>query len=523
MNLLQRSMLSRVAIVLALIVLALDPSLSGPAQIRVARASPPAKAAAKNPHQILPPVLISDQTFQLGDWDVSAVVVGDASYTFTQQLTGGIGSPPFRFMSHRLPPVLGSGGNTIFVTHVYTAARYDPRVQGAITSIDYSEAGKILNFPFPEAFSTTQPVVVQGGHIYRSPKFIRFIASNSSHDWETKSLTGLTAADFIRVGGSENDHPNFSSNGGPIQFGFTRNNSRTSTLPPVPANQDMVIDQGVDNWQIIVKRQSGSSENRPPVAADDVFILDGYRRSLPLLEIFDVVRNDSDPDQDPLEVIEVAEPTYGSASILSLHTVVYQLDEARTFDSFGYTIRDRSLFVSGDLTATARASVWIDCACTVLCLNQLEPLLLRASPHSSATEAIDLPLIYRFRDQVLKPAPHGRRYVDMYYTDNPEILVNILLSEALRTEAVDMVELWQDNLRSLTDGDGSAVITQAQVDAIANFLSHLSAASSAGLQGRIADELDRLGSLNGYVGVTMKEAKSRAIGNPVIYVPMLRR
>jgi hypothetical protein len=139
------------------------------------------------------------------------------------------------------------------------------------------------------------------------------------------------------------------------------------------------------------------------------------------------------------------------------------------------------------------------------------------------TDTIDLPLIYRFRDQVLKPVPHGRRFVDMYYTGNPEILVNILMSETLRTEAVAMVELWQDNLRNLTDGDGSAVITQAQVDAINSFLNHLSAVSSPGLQQRIADELNRLGSLNGYAGMTMKEAKSLAIGDPTLHLPLLVR
>ncbi|NJM42597.1 MAG: hypothetical protein HC853_18570 [Anaerolineae bacterium] len=147
-----------------------------------------------------PLVLISDGEFRPADWAVSAVIVGDASYTVTQQLTGGIGSSPFRIMSHRLPRVAGSGGNTIFVTHIYLGASYTPSVQGAISAIDYREAGKIFSFPFPEAFSTTQSVVVQGGQIYRSTKFIRFSANNSSHDWETKTLSGLTAADFIRVG-----------------------------------------------------------------------------------------------------------------------------------------------------------------------------------------------------------------------------------------------------------------------------------------------------------------------------------
>jgi hypothetical protein len=411
--------------------------------------------------------------------------------------------------------VSGSGGNTIFVTHIYSDASYDPSVQGAISAIDYTESGKILSFPFPEAFSTTQPVVVQGGQIYRSTKFIRFVAINSTHDWETKSLTGLAAADFVRVGGSENDHPDFSSNGGPIQFGFTRNNSRTSTLPPVPANLDMVIDQGVDNWQLYIHRRPEVSENLPPIAVDDVFVLDGYKRSLPLVEIFDVVRNDSDPDLDSMEVIMVTQPTYGTTSGLSRHTIVYQLDEARASDSFGYTLSD------GMLTDTAQVTVLIDCACTVLCLNQLELPWRSASPHRPVTDTIDLPLIYRFRNQVLTPTPHGRRYVDMYYTSNPEILVNVLMSETLRAEAVAMVELWQGNLRSLTDGDGSAVITQAQIDALELFLSHLSAASSAQLRQIIAGELQRVGPLDEFVGLTVKEAKRRVIGDPKLYLPQM--
>jgi hypothetical protein len=336
-------------------------------------------------------------------------------------------------------------------------------------------------------------------------------------------LLQLTAADFIAVGGSENDHPDFSASGGPIQFGFTRNNSRTATLPPVPANQDMVVDQGVDNWQILINRQSVPSPNQPPNAVDDVFIVDGNQRSLPLAEFFDVTENDSDPDQDVIDVVGVTQPTYGSVTLFSVSTIAYQLDEAQASDSFTYTISDGRLRDDGGLTDTATVDVYIDCACTVLCLNQFVLPPLSVSPLSPMTDTIDLPLIYRVRNQVLRPTPHGRRYVDAYYTTNPEILVNIVMSETLRAEAVTTVELWQENLRSLTDGDGSAVITQAQVDAIGNFLSHLSAASSAELQQLIAAELQRLGPLNDYVGLTMSEAKRRAIGDATVYLPLVVR
>lgn len=355
----------------------------------------------------------------------------------------------------------------------------------------------------------------QGGRIYRSPEFIRFIAQNSSHDWESKSLLQLAAADFIAVDGS-GDHPDFSVNGGVIQFGFTRTNSRSSTLPPFPGDQDMVIDQGVDNWRITVYHPAEDSDNLPPQAVNDIFILDGFQRSLPLFEIFDVLSNDSDPNQDFLEIIEVTQPLYGSTGILSSRSIVYQLGEARASDSFNYTISD------GALTGSALVDVYIDCACTVLCLNQLVPPAFTVASRQAA-DGIDLPLIYRVRDFLLQPTADGRRYIEMYYSSNPEILVNILMNESLRSESLATVDLWQDNLRSLADGDGSTAITQGQVDAVKNFLNNLSAVSSAELQQIIAAELQRLGPLDDYVGLTVKQAKSRVIGDPTLYLPLAVR
>ena len=87
--------------------------------------------------------------------------------------------------------------------------------------------------------------------------------------------------------------------------------------------------------------------------------------------------------------------------------------------------------------------------------------------------------------------------------------------------AVDVVELWQANLYSLVDGDGSAVVTQAQVNAIETFLANLSAAGSAELQQLIAAELARLDPLDDYVGLTVKEAKRQAIGDATVYLPIV--
>jgi hypothetical protein len=475
------------------------------------QAAPAAEPAGGAP----PPLLIVEDDFLPANWTVTADLTGGATYSVTQVLTGGSATPPFRFMSHRLPPV-SSGLATVAVTHVFLGDTYDPGVEGAISAIDYIEAGIILSFPFPDAFSTTQPVVVQDGITYTTASFIRFIAVNGSHAWETKSLLQLTADDFTPPGGPAGDHPDFSAAGGPIHFGFVRQNSRSATQPAVPPDQDLVIDQGVDTWRIWVYRQSDEVPNRPPQAAGDIFVLNGYRRSLPLFEIFDVVQNDSDPDGDTLEVTAVTAPLYGSAASLSAHTVVYQLDQARAADSFGYTVSD------GALSQSAQVQVIVDCACTVLCLNNLEPPPL-GSTTFRAGDALDLPLIYQVRDLVLKSTPQGKQYVDMYYRRNPEILVTLLMNEPLRAEAVAVVELWQPNLANLVSGDGSAVISQVQIDAVESFLSNLAAAASPGLQQVIAGELARLGPLDDYAGLTMREARRLAIGDPTLYFPLALR
>jgi hypothetical protein len=44
--------------------------------------------------------------------------------------------------------------------------------------------------------------------------------------------------------------------------------------------------------------------------------------------------------------------------------------------------------------------------------------------------------------------------------------------------------------------------------------------SSPELQGLIADELEHLGPLDDYVGLTVFEAKRQAVGDPTLYLPL---
>jgi len=134
---------------------------------------------------------------------------------------------------------------------------------------------------------------------------------------------------------------------------------------------------------------------------------------------------------------------------------------------------------------------------------------------------IDLPLFYRVRDEILAQTPAGQRYIDLFYTHDPEILSLLLADPALWDEGEAVLLLWEPNLRALVAGQGkSVIITAGQIQAVQRFLDHLSAAGSAELQQVIAAELTRLGPLENFVGMTMEEARNVVIGWK-LYLPLV--
>ena len=468
-------------------------------------------------------VEIFDFWFDDEDWQIYKVAsVGGTSQTVQQEFSGGnVGE--FRSMTHTLPPQPPDVLAEIRVTHLYLGDSYDPGQQGAIGHIDYAEDGKMLSLPWPQAHSITYFALVQDNRLFLSKDFIVFIGSTT---WQSDALINLTGSDFAADDGS-GDPPDFSASGGVIQFGYTRFNTRTETLPPVPPDQDLVYEHGIDNWTVLIF-PPGAPSNRAPVAEDDLAVVGFGHRT-----IIYVLDNDSDPDGNVLSISDYTLPQHGQLFFEGVRYFRYNNDHTAGVDKFIYTVTD------SELTDTATVTILVDCACAIQCLDASDTISSEASssvrpslsrsfsylspaPVLTQTDNIDLSLMYRVRDEVMTPTPHGSRYVDMYYNTTPEILKILLVdSDALRTEAVATVELWQDNLRNLVDGDGLAIISQAQMDAIKNFLTNLSPAASPELQQIIAAELLRLGPLDDYVGMTVKEAKRKAIGDPTIYLPIV--
>lgn len=132
-------------------------------------------------------------------------------------------------------------------------------------------------------------------------------------------------------------------------------------------------------------------------------------------------------------------------------------------------------------------------------------------------------IIYcRLRDEVMALAPDGRRYIDLYYAHNAEIQTILFADEALQSDALNVLEIWEPSLEALVKGQGSSVtITAGQVEVIDDFLTGLSAASSPELQQVIADERAKLPAAEAFAGLTMEEARGIVIGHAA-YTPIIK-
>jgi hypothetical protein len=129
---------------------------------------------------------------------------------------------------------------------------------------------------------------------------------------------------------------------------------------------------------------------------------------------------------------------------------------------------------------------------------------------------IDLALIRRFRDEVMKPTEYGANIVDHYYEKTPALLKAIIVDRPeLAVRAHSMVELLQPALSDILDGDGTLPITQAQMDTVAAFFADLSVAGNASVQQLIAEEMDRLGPLDDYVGRPVGEVLETVLGEAI--------
>lgn len=428
-------------------------------------------------------VIISDSEYNLNNWTVQIRLDSNgATHSYNQQLSGG-NPGSYLQMIYNMPLPPSPQISAIMVLYKYTGDYYVPSVQGKIDSITYRED---LRHEQPNGFVLSFPVVYQSGKIYRANNFSLMFTEPGI--WHTGIRTGLVQNNFFNIDGS-GTRPNFSVTGDTIYFGFERSRSRGYTQTDTSYNTFI---QGSDNFRVTINPQPA---NLPPVANDDVKVYDTgnsiNKFVLPKI-------NDYDPDGDVI-FIDSLYNNNGFANIYLSNDTVYFYNELLGHGIFNYRLND------GELFDYARVDVLVDCICIFQCLSGLN----RESEFGEryqVQDSVDLNLIRRFRDEVMKPSFHGSRYVEMYYETTPEILFLIaILQPTLIPQAVTMVELLQPAIRNLLDGDGQQPITAEQINAIQNFLTNLSAAGNSNIQQIVAEELKRLGPLENYIGMPISK------------------
>lgn len=146
-----------------------------------------------------------------------------------------------------------------------------------------------------------------------------------------------------------------------------------------------------------------------------------------------------------------------------------------------------------------------------------------STPQTAATTPAEGVTSYRtLRDQILIETLRGQRYARLYDTYNAEVFALLAGNAALRADALALLQAWQPLVQTLADGNGdSAIIQQAEIDALVSFLDALAAAGSPELQAMIAGELARLPPLPTLVGQSIVEAQAIILGESRVYLPLL--
>jgi len=187
-------------------------------------------------------ISFSDAQFANGDWThvEEADTGGNASLTVAQIVNGG-NPDAYQRGTHTWT---GAGG--VVYVHLFDpsgGATVDPAL-GAINAVDFSfDARVFLPTTFDVAVGFRFAIEQDGTYYINDQALVTFL----SEGWETHSLSGLTASNFLALNGmggvTAGANPDFSAGGGAIRFGYVTTNSVGAAFE---------LEWGVDNWSVTV-------------------------------------------------------------------------------------------------------------------------------------------------------------------------------------------------------------------------------------------------------------------------------
>jgi len=209
-------------------------------------------------------VIFQDGTFSSATWRLEVQGQGAGGEVVTEARdSGGLPGKCMR-VTNRVNAGSAATPSAIAGFHRYGAdfaTRYDPYMQGAITSLSYELAWVAVQGIEPGQW--VRVALKQSTFVYAAAG--DFTTATPGHVGST-SQSELTSADFSRVDGLPGQ-PNFSASGPPIRFGFVTANSTTGAAasntvdydnftvtivqtPPYPCPADFNQDGGVDGGDV---------------------------------------------------------------------------------------------------------------------------------------------------------------------------------------------------------------------------------------------------------------------------------
>jgi len=135
------------------------------------------------------------------------------------------------------------------VFNLKASASHDPKTQGAVHAIDYSEDCSRLSATSAAINVTSYLLVEQAGRRYVSKQGRGCLAAwvNNFNQIPSVAATDLVQVDGAPCNGGE-ACPDFSAAGAPLRFGFER---RVALSAGAAAG---AIEHGIDNWKVTVWR-----------------------------------------------------------------------------------------------------------------------------------------------------------------------------------------------------------------------------------------------------------------------------
>ncbi|MEO8028598.1 MAG: hypothetical protein ABI823_19100 [Bryobacteraceae bacterium] len=190
-------------------------------------------------------VTFFDAIFNIANWTGTKVVDtsgGSSSFTATQPANGG-NPGPYR----QIDQVTATG--MTYVAHQRTSFSYNPSSQGAISTVDFLYDSEEVSAASPSGATAVLILLVFQNNTYYVTNFSDLFTPGWSHFIRA----GLSSGSFHPLQGSTLEHPDFSSAGAPIQFGFY-------TVTTTPGTTHL----GVDNFTVTLHTAEADSRRLLP-------------------------------------------------------------------------------------------------------------------------------------------------------------------------------------------------------------------------------------------------------------------